>query len=110
SIENTTIGKCGLQVDWRMSVWKTAKQTTIDVLVQPEQEPAQPLNESEWSRRISRGRSQDQDERCGSGLLNVCYALDQPGGNRAAIRNEQNAERRGGMLCVLGGDLFPPVH
>ena len=59
SLDKTTIGECGLQVDWRMSVWKTAKQTTIDVLVQPEQEPAQPLNESEWPRRIGRGRSQD---------------------------------------------------
>src|SRR4029077_14139800 len=77
-----------------MSVWKTAKQTTIDVLVQPEQEPAQPLNESEWRRRIGRGRSRDQDERCGSGLLDVCYAFAQPGGNRGAIRNEQKAERR----------------
>jgi len=46
TIENTTIGECELQVDWRKSVWKTAKQATIDVLVQPEQELAQPLNES----------------------------------------------------------------
>src|SRR2546430_6644387 len=41
SVENMIVGKCRSQVDWRMSVWRTAKQTTIDVLVQPEQEPAQ---------------------------------------------------------------------
>jgi len=76
-----------------MSVWQTAKQTTIDVLVQPEQEPAQPLKESEWARRIFRGRLQDRDTRCGSGSLNAVYAPEQPGGNRAAIRNEQKAER-----------------
>src|SRR5207249_11616923 len=75
-------------------VWRTAKQTTIDVLVQPEQEAAQPLNESEWARRIFGGRSHDQDERCGSGLLNVFYAFAQPGGNGVAIRDEQKAERR----------------
>src|SRR2546430_17516020 len=89
SVENMIVGKCRSQVDWRMSVWRTAKQTTIDVLVQPEQEPAQPLNESEWPRRIGRGRSQDQHARCDSGLLNVCYAFAQPGGNGVAIRNEQ---------------------
>jgi len=77
-----------------MSVWRTAKQTTIDVLVQPEQEPAQRLNESEWPWRIGRGRAQDQHARCGSGLLNVCYAFAQPSGNGVAIRNEQKAERR----------------
>ncbi|PYT54621.1 MAG: hypothetical protein DMG46_21690 [Acidobacteria bacterium] len=82
-----------MQVDWRMSVWKTAKQPTIDILVQPEQEPAQPMTESECAPRIFRGRSQDRDARCGSGSLNAVYALEQPGGNRAAIRNEQKAER-----------------
>jgi len=39
-----------------MSVWKTAKQTTIDILVQPEQELAQPLKESEYAPRLFRGR------------------------------------------------------
>jgi len=77
-----------------MSVWKTAKQTTIDILVQPEQELAQPLKESEYAPRLFRGRSQDQDERCGSRLLNVFYAFAQPGGNGVAIRNEQKTERR----------------
>jgi len=94
AVENTAVGECRSQVDWRMSVWRTAKQTTIDVLVQPEQEAAQPLNESEWARRIFGGRSHDQDERCGSGLLNVFYAFAQPGGNGVAIRDEQKAERR----------------
>jgi len=93
SVKNTTVGKCGSQVDWRMSVRQTAKQTTIDVLVQPEQEPAQPLKESEWAPRIFRGRSQDRDARCGPGSLNAVYALEQPDGNRAAIRNEQETER-----------------
>jgi len=77
-----------------MSVWQTAKQTTIDVLVQPEQEPAQPLKESEWARRIFRGRLQDRDARCGSGSLKVFHALEQPVRNRVAIRNEQETEWR----------------
>jgi len=94
SLDKTTIGECGLQVDWRMSVWKTAKQTTIDDLVQPEQEPAQPLNESEYAPRLFRGRPQDQHAGSGPGSLNVLYAFAQPGGNRVAIRNEQKAERR----------------
>src|SRR5437016_13304445 len=93
SVEHTTIGECGLQVDWRMSVWETAKQPTIDILVQPEQEPAQPMTESECAPRIFRGRSQHREVSCGSGSLNAVYALEQPGGNRAAIRNEQKAER-----------------
>src|SRR5690348_15225934 len=45
SVERTTIGECGLQVDRRVSVWNTAKESTIHVLVQPEQEPAQPMTE-----------------------------------------------------------------
>src|SRR2546427_6732862 len=90
------MGECELQVDWRVSVWKTAKQATIDVLVQPEQELAQPLNESEYAPRRFRGRPQDQHACGGPGSLNVLYAFAQPGGNRVAIRNEQKTERRCG--------------
>jgi hypothetical protein len=91
-IEHATIGERDSHLDWRKSVRRPAKQTTIDGLMQPEQELAYLRNTCRRAPPFVGDRLQDQHDVCGSRLLKFFHALEQPGGNRRATCHEQQAE------------------